>query len=92
MNKADWLKSEIEKLEGGGEICCECNGDGWVCGSEAGHGCNGTDEDCAITCPIQIQTQEGCDMCGGTGKIIHPDVTSIITRYKEELLELEKEV
>ena len=49
------------------EICELCKGEGWYSGSEAGHGCDGTDEDCQRTCPIQIQTQVGCEMCGGTG-------------------------
>lgn len=51
--------------------CTECDGEGWVLGVgvESGHGCDGTDEVCAVTCPIpvQVQTQEECEACGGAG-------------------------
>ena len=60
------------------DICPECNGEGWYSGSEAGHGCDGTEEDCQRTCPIQIQIQVGCEMCGGTGRIIFEEVDKII--------------
>lgn len=55
-------------------ICPECNGDGWVVGSIAAHGCDGSEEDCARTCPVQEQTQEGCDFCGGTGIVDNEDI------------------
>ncbi len=47
--------------------CPECEGHGWIYGSEAGHGCDGTEEDCNRNCPIQIQIQVGCEFCNGTG-------------------------
>jgi len=52
--------------------CSNCGGNGWVSGSQAAHGCNGTDEDCAMTCPVQEQIQIGCDFCGGIGKVTSP--------------------
>jgi len=53
--------------------CPECFGNGWVSGSEAGHGCDGTEEDCQRTCPVQIQIQVVCDFCGGTGYVTPPE-------------------
>lgn len=50
-------------------MCPKCEGNGWYSGSEAGHGCDGTDESCVRNCPVQIQVQLGCDECGGTGRI-----------------------
>lgn len=53
------------------EDCSNCQGDGWTLGIgvESGHGCDGTDEVCAVTCPVpvQVQIQEECDECGGHG-------------------------
>lgn len=50
-------------------ICDKCKGEGWYVGSEAGHGCDGTEESCSQNCPIQIQVQVGCDDCGGSGQV-----------------------
>ena len=47
--------------------CPNCDGYGWVSGSEAQHGCDGSEEDCQRTCPVQVQIQVGCEMCNGTG-------------------------
>jgi hypothetical protein len=54
----------MEKLQ-----CSKCEGNGWYSGSEAGHGCDGTEESCAINCPIEIQKQIQCEYCGGEGFI-----------------------
>lgn len=51
------------------EVCPECNGDGWVVGSVAAHGCDGTEEMCAQVCPVEEQVQEWCSFCGGAGEI-----------------------
>lgn len=45
--------------------CPECDGAGYSTGSD--HGCNGTDEDCNITCPVPIQMQ--CEVCEGEGTV-----------------------
>lgn len=58
------------------EVCPECGGKGWISGSRAAHGCDGTEESCSINCPVQEQTQEGCQFCGGFGVV--KDVTSSI--------------
>lgn len=47
--------------------CFNCNGDGWYQETESGHGCDGTDEVCAVTCPIPVAVQVQCETCGGTG-------------------------
>ena len=52
------------------DTCPQCNGLGWYSGSEYGHDCDGTEESCSRNCPIQVQVQVGCEMCGGTGQII----------------------
>lgn len=49
--------------------CPECEGRGWNVGSEAGHGCDGSYENCCIVCPIQVQIQVGCEYCGGKGEL-----------------------
>jgi hypothetical protein len=50
-------------------MCGGCDGQGWYSGTSAGHGCDGTEEDCARSCPIPIQIQVPCSECGGTGFI-----------------------
>ena len=67
-------EEEPHKIE---DICPECNGNGWYSGSEAGHDCDGTEESCNRNCPIQIQIQVGCEICGGTGKILMTEVGKI---------------
>ena len=49
-------------------ICpaCSGNGDG---GYHAEHGCDGTTEMCARTCPIPVQ--DPCPQCGGGGELEH---------------------
>ncbi len=49
--------------------CPQCGGTGYQDGY--GHGCDGTDEDCARTCPVQIQ--EPCGFCGGYGEVPKED-------------------
>ena len=48
--------------------CSACNGRGTIVGTitVAGHGCDGTEEDCARTCPVGVpeQTEELCEYCG----------------------------
>ena len=66
--------NEPHKIE---DICPNCNGQGWYCGTEAGHGCDGTQESCDMNCPIPIQTQEGCEICNGTGKLLFTEVGKI---------------
>jgi DnaJ-class molecular chaperone len=68
------MENKLHTVE---DICPNCGGYGWVSGSEAGHGCDGTDEDCARNCPIQVQIQEGCHVCGGTGKILMTEIGKI---------------
>ena len=65
LTKPNNPMTEKEKVE-----CPDCNGDGWTSGSEAGHGCDGTDEDCQRSCPVQIQIQVGCETCNGTGELL----------------------
>lgn len=55
------------------EKCFECDGFGWVTGTEAGHCCDGTQESCNINCPIPIQIQEQCQRCGGCGEVDYRD-------------------
>lgn len=55
------------------ENCPNCDGNGWVLGSKADHGCDGTDEVCNRICPVQVQIQIGCDYCGGSGLVVLPD-------------------
>ena len=59
------------------DVCPNCNGDGWYSGSEAGHGCDGTDESCQRECPIEIQIQVECEVCGGTGRLEFTEVCKI---------------
>lgn len=54
------------------EICGNCNGHGWISGSRAAHGCDGTEINCSKTCPVEEQTQEGCVDCMGTGMVPLP--------------------
>lgn len=70
MTTPDLLTSGLKPCSacGGPTVSCDrCQGQGWIEGSTSGHGCDGTDEDCARSCPIQVQTQEHCDQCGGSG-------------------------
>lgn len=65
------------------DICPNCDGKGWVSGIEAGHGCDGTDEDCARTCPIPLQTQEGCGECEGKGRLLFTEVGKLVQIWNE---------
>jgi hypothetical protein len=49
------------------EICPECGGAGAVSGTEAVHGCDGTEEMCLRVCPIPQETMEQCQRCETTG-------------------------
>jgi len=65
---------DTEKTAGGVAIdstplldCPDCGGSGWVEGTGMAHhpSCNGS----CRNCPIPVQTQEPCGMCGGTGQV-----------------------
>ena len=81
--KADWLRSEIEKLEGMEQMwqgpCPECRGNGYTVDYDPSDQTGNT--------AMQVQ----CHVCEASGVIEMPNVeynealTSIITRYKEEL-------
>lgn len=43
--------------------CPNCADVGYIVSSRSGHGCNGTDEDCARVCPVEIPEQEQCEFC-----------------------------
>lgn len=49
------------------KTCEDCGGAGFTIGigTEAGHGCDGTEESCGRNCPIpiQVQIQEPCEFC-----------------------------
>jgi len=80
------VRGEIEKK---GEVCGECKGDGWYSGSEAGHGCDGTEEGCARTCPIEIQIQVGCEQCLGKGKIYSQEISDLLSSLDRPLKDKE---
>lgn len=44
------------EIEGG---CPGCGGRGWYV--KAGHACDGTDEVCAVTCPVEVQVECECE-------------------------------
>jgi hypothetical protein len=46
------------------KACGPCGGSGFVVTYKDGHGCNGTEENCAATCPIQLVHEEDCEYCG----------------------------
>ena len=51
------------------EMCPQCGGSG-ADGVRAEHGCDGTEEMCARTCPVPVQ--EMCSCCGGGGTVQTP--------------------
>lgn len=49
--------------------CPECSGAGtWT---ESEHGCNGTEADCLVRCPVPVQGW--CRTCNGSGYVEAPD-------------------
>ena len=78
FNFSNLTNNNMNKKHTVEDLCPNCFGSGWVDGVETGHGCDGTEENCARICPIQIQIQVGCEFCGGTGKILMEEVGKII--------------
>lgn len=52
--------------------CPDCDGRGWDTEVESAHGCDGTPEGCAATCPVPVQVQVQCEYCGGSGEVEVP--------------------
>ena len=44
--------------------CGPCGGSGAVGGTGSGHGCDGTAENCAETCPVPVPDAQECEYCG----------------------------
>jgi len=41
----------------------DCDGRGCITTMGQGHGCDGTDEVCLVTCPVPVPEQEQCQWC-----------------------------
>lgn len=68
--------------------CFLCHGQGWVEGEDAEPGCCGMaygwcgDAGCEGPVPIQVQTQEQCPACTGTGYQDHG--LAVMTERKDD--------
>ena len=46
------------------EACQACDGRGFIATTASAHGCDGTEESCARTCPVAVEDQQQCEYCG----------------------------
>lgn len=58
--------------------CPNCGGQGWT--AEMEHGCDGDEERCAYTCPVQVQV--GCGHCEGTGYLSKEEF--LVNQHEEQ--------